>query len=70
MKLRMYTRLALAMKVSFYLLFAVIIFNGCFSVAHAALTVDRSRLILNEGQKSVSLNVTNQNKQDPYLAQG
>lgn len=37
---------------------------------HAALTVDRSRLIFNEGEKSVSLNVTNRNKAAPYLAQG
>ncbi|MEG5888275.1 fimbria/pilus periplasmic chaperone [Enterobacter ludwigii] len=36
----------------------------------AALTVDRSRLIFNEGEKSVSLNVTNRNEAAPYLAQG
>lgn len=38
--------------------------------AHGALTVDRSRLILNQGEKSISLNVTNRNEKDPYLAQG
>lgn len=38
--------------------------------SHAALTVDRSRLIFNEGEKSVSLNVTNRNEAAPYLAQG
>lgn len=38
--------------------------------AQGALTVDRSRLIFNEGEKSVSLNVTNRNEHDPYLAQG
>lgn len=38
--------------------------------AYAALTVDRSRLIYNEGEKSISINVTNRNTQDPYLAQG
>ncbi|NIG46424.1 fimbria/pilus periplasmic chaperone [Enterobacter sp. Acro-832] len=37
--------------------------------AHAALTVDRSRLVYNEGEKSVSVNVTNRNENDPYLAQ-
>ena len=37
---------------------------------NAALTVDRSRLVLNEGDKSIKVNVTNQNAQDPYLAQG
>lgn len=38
--------------------------------AQGALTVDRSRLVYNEGEKSVSINVTNQNTKDPYLAQG
>lgn len=38
--------------------------------ATGALTVDRSRLIFNEGDKSVSINVTNRSEQDPYLAQG
>ncbi|HGM5490599.1 TPA: fimbria/pilus periplasmic chaperone [Serratia fonticola] len=37
--------------------------------ANAALTIDRSRLVLNEGDKSVSINVANRNTQDPYLAQ-
>lgn len=40
------------------------------TVAEAALTVDRSRLIFNEGDKSISVNVTNRNERDPYLAQG
>lgn len=35
----------------------------------SALTVDRSRLVFNEGEKSVSVNVTNRNERDPYLAQ-
>lgn len=38
--------------------------------ANAALTVDRSRLVFNEKDKSVSINVSNRNMQDPYLAQG
>jgi P pilus assembly chaperone PapD len=37
--------------------------------SQAALTVDRSRLIFNEGDKSISVNVTNRNERDPYLAQ-
>lgn len=40
------------------------------SNAQAALTVDRSRLIFNEGAKSISVNVTNHNTHDPYLSQG
>lgn len=47
----------------------LIIFANTFS-ANAALTVDRSRLVFNEKDKSVSINVSNRNMQDPYLAQG
>ena len=38
--------------------------------AQAAIALDRTRVIFDGGQKSVSLNVSNQNKQLPYLAQG
>nr|WP_181375188.1 fimbria/pilus periplasmic chaperone [Pectobacterium carotovorum] len=38
--------------------------------AHAAIALDRTRIIFDGGQQSVSLNVSNQNKQLPYLAQG
>ncbi len=37
--------------------------------AQAALTVNRSRVIMNEGDKSVSMTVTNRNEREPYLAQ-
>lgn len=37
---------------------------------HAAIALDRTRVIFDGGQNSVSLNVSNQNKQLPYLAQG
>ncbi len=43
---------------------------SALSPAQAALTVDRSRLIFDEGEKSISVNVTNRNARDPYLAQG
>lgn len=36
----------------------------------AAVSIDRTRVIFDGGQKSISLNVTNNNKQLPYLAQG
>lgn len=36
----------------------------------AAIALDRTRVIFDGSQKSVSLNVSNQNKQLPYLAQG
>lgn len=35
----------------------------------AALAIDRSRIVINEGTKSISINVTNKNTQQPYLAQ-
>ncbi|MBC3252357.1 fimbria/pilus periplasmic chaperone [Serratia fonticola] len=40
------------------------------SSAQAAIALDRTRVIFDGSQKSVSLNVSNQNKQLPYLAQG
>ncbi|MBO1501142.1 fimbria/pilus periplasmic chaperone [Serratia proteamaculans] len=40
------------------------------SQAGAAISLDRTRVIVNAGDKSVSLNVKNQNTQLPYLAQG
>ncbi|MEZ6878841.1 fimbria/pilus periplasmic chaperone [Enterobacter sp. KBR-315C3_2022] len=43
-----------------------------FTVQHAqaAIALDRTRVIFDGDQKSVSLSVSNQNKQLPYLAQG
>jgi chaperone protein PapD len=38
--------------------------------AMAAIALDRTRVILNGDDRSVSLNISNQNKQLPYLAQG
>ncbi|MEE4412057.1 MULTISPECIES: fimbria/pilus periplasmic chaperone [unclassified Serratia (in: enterobacteria)] len=38
--------------------------------ANAAIALDRTRVIFDGGNSSVSLNVSNQNKQLPYLAQG
>ena len=44
----------------------------CFFIpltVEAALSVERSRIIYNEGDKAVGLVVINNNNQDPYLAQ-
>ncbi len=41
-----------------------------FSTANAAIALDRTRIVFDGSQKSVSLNISNQNKQLPYLAQG
>ncbi|MCW2257497.1 P pilus assembly chaperone PapD [Providencia alcalifaciens] len=38
--------------------------------ANAAIALDRTRVIFNGNDKTISLNVTNQNKDLPYLAQG
>ncbi|HBV9912405.1 fimbria/pilus periplasmic chaperone [Klebsiella aerogenes] len=38
--------------------------------ALSAIALDRTRVIVEGGQKSVSLSVSNENKQLPYLAQG
>lgn len=40
------------------------------SQAQAAVSMDRTRVIFDGGQKSISLNIANNNKQLPYLAQG
>ncbi|OAT26406.1 periplasmic fimbrial chaperone [Buttiauxella ferragutiae ATCC 51602] len=39
------------------------------SGAHAAISLDRTRVIFNGGDKSMTLNIANDNKQLPYLAQ-
>lgn len=40
------------------------------SQANAAIALDRTRVIYNASNKSVSMNVSNENKHLPYLAQG
>ncbi|MBC3218441.1 fimbria/pilus periplasmic chaperone [Serratia fonticola] len=42
----------------------------CAQQTYAAIALDRTRVIFNGGDKSVSLSVSNENKQLPYLAQG
>lgn len=39
-------------------------------IAMAAISLDRTRVIFNGGQKSVTLQIGNENKHLPYLAQG
>ena len=38
--------------------------------SQAAIALDRTRVVFDGGLQSVSLSVSNQNKQLPYLAQG
>ncbi|MER5117052.1 fimbria/pilus periplasmic chaperone [Serratia marcescens] len=51
---------------------AILFAGGIFSTLplQAAIALDRTRVIFDGSQQSVSLNVSNQNKQLPYLAQG
>lgn len=49
---------------------AALLSGALTPVAQAAIALDRTRVIFDGSQKSVSLNVSNQNKQLPYLAQG
>lgn len=42
----------------------------CAQQASAAIALDRTRVIFSGGDKSVSLSISNENKQLPYLAQG
>lgn len=42
----------------------------CAQKAMAAIALDRTRVIFNSGDKSVSMSISNENKQLPYLAQG
>ena len=43
---------------------------GSSITSHAAIALDRTRVVFDGDRKSVSLNVSNENKQLPYLAQG
>ncbi|ALL40417.1 molecular chaperone (plasmid) [Serratia marcescens] len=52
------------------LLTAALLASLIAPAAQAAISLDRTRVIFDGSQKSVSLNVSNQNKQLPYLAQG
>ncbi|EGM2345374.1 fimbria/pilus periplasmic chaperone, partial [Salmonella enterica] len=42
---------------------------GAIPAARAAVSLDRTRAIFNGGEKSMTLNIANDNKQLPYLAQ-
>lgn len=43
---------------------------GITTSTYAAIALDRTRVIFDGSQKSVTLHISNQNKQLPYLAQG
>lgn len=53
------------MKLKLMTFLGIILFTGSQHLAQAALSVERSRVIFNEGEKSVGLSVKNNNTQDP-----
>ncbi|MCW2255612.1 P pilus assembly chaperone PapD [Providencia alcalifaciens] len=58
------------LKTSYQALAGIIGLTLLGNAEQAAVSMDRTRVIFNGGQKSISLNITNNNKQLPYLAQG
>lgn len=58
-------------KIRTFLIFSTFLFIGTelSSQAHAAIALDRTRIVFDGGLKSMSVNVSNENKQLPYLAQ-
>ncbi|WP_071608988.1 molecular chaperone [Entomohabitans teleogrylli] len=57
-------------RVTKIFLTGVILSIATCNAALAALTIDRTRLVYDEGTKSLSLNITNHDAAAPYLAQG
>ncbi|WP_080750891.1 fimbria/pilus periplasmic chaperone [Providencia rettgeri] len=57
------------MKNFSHLTLALLLSSFCFHV-NAAISLDRTRAIFNGNDKTISLSVTNNNKNLPYLAQG
>ncbi|MGN7915780.1 fimbria/pilus periplasmic chaperone [Enterobacter sp. 22466] len=60
------------MKLETFLAALTVVLSSVLIVqqATAAIALDRTRVIFNGGSHSMSLNVTNENKELPYLAQG
>lgn len=54
-----------------YIITAILLSGGALwtMTSHAAISLDRTRVIVDGGDKSLSLNVSNDNKSLPYLAQ-
>ena len=53
-----------------FALAGVVLTSTTLSSAQAAVALDRTRAIITGDEKSISLNISNENKQLPYLAQG
>ncbi|EFC1642169.1 molecular chaperone [Escherichia coli] len=59
----------LKMKLALKKTFMAVACLSAVPAAQAAISLDRTRAIFNGGEKSMTLNVANDNKQLPYLAQ-
>lgn len=60
----------LKMKITTPLIACVLLGTLAAQSAFAAIALDRTRVIYDGSQTSISLNISNENKQLPYLAQG
>ena len=58
------------LKISSCVISSLIGFTMLINTANGAVSLDRTRVIFDGSQKSISLNISNNNKQLPYLAQG
>ena len=58
------------MKIKHTLISSLLGLLGLIQIAEAAVSLDRTRIIFDGENKSISLNINNNNKQLPYLAQG
>lgn len=60
------------MKYTTFLTTAAVVLAGALTTyqATAAIALDRTRVIFDGGSRSMSLNITNENRELPYLAQG
>lgn len=63
-------KLKLKLKMKQSLIAGAILGTLTAQSAFAAIALDRTRVIYDGGQQSLSLNISNENKQLPYLAQG
>lgn len=58
-------------QISRFIIMGSFVISSVFSSSVlAAISLDRTRVVFDGNQKSVSLNIANKNKQLPYLAQG
>ncbi len=60
----------MTLNMKWILTWGVLISTFTSQYSNAAIALDRTRVIFNGADRSVSMNISNENKQLPYLAQG